>query len=148
VRKQLRRSQVIAFFTALPPCLIGMVACATAHYWARELRKLGHEVRAGEGSKTYVKRNKNDAADAVRADQVGRAAGSVDAAPHARRADTPAHPDHQRVAGASSRARHQGDAGVNELQAIVADDRDEPAKPGRKRDSTNFTKRAHGPVAG
>ena len=45
VRKQLRRSQVIAFFKALPPCLIGMEACATAHYWARELRKLGHKVR-------------------------------------------------------------------------------------------------------
>src|SRR5216684_4201324 len=45
VRKQLRRSQVIAFFEALAPCLIGMEACATAHYWARELTKLGHEVR-------------------------------------------------------------------------------------------------------
>ena len=45
VRKQLRRSQVLAFFKALPPCLVGMEACATAHYWARELTKLGHEVR-------------------------------------------------------------------------------------------------------
>ena len=45
VRKQLRRNQVIAFFKALPPCLVGMEACATAHHWARELRKLGHEVR-------------------------------------------------------------------------------------------------------
>ena len=44
VRKQLRRSQMMAFFKALPPCLIGMEACATAHYWARELTKLGHEV--------------------------------------------------------------------------------------------------------
>ena len=42
VRKQLRRSQVLAFFKALPPCLVGMEACATAHYWARELTKLGH----------------------------------------------------------------------------------------------------------
>src|ERR1022692_3098078 len=66
VRKQLRRSQVIAFFAALPPCLIGMEACATAHYWARELRKLGHEVRLMPANdvKAYVKRNKNDAADA------------------------------------------------------------------------------------
>ena len=40
VRKQLRRSQVLEFFKALPPCLIGMEACATAHYWARELTKL------------------------------------------------------------------------------------------------------------
>jgi hypothetical protein len=42
VRKRLRRSQVLAFFKALPPCLIGMEACATAHYWAREPTKLGH----------------------------------------------------------------------------------------------------------
>src|SRR5207244_10519503 len=66
MRKQLRRSQVIAFFSALPPCLIGMEACATAHYWARELRKLDHEVRLmpAKDVKAYLKRNKNDAADA------------------------------------------------------------------------------------
>ena len=66
VRKQLRRSQVLAFFKALPPCLIGMEACATAHYWARELTKLGHQVRLmpPKDVKAYVKRNKNDAADA------------------------------------------------------------------------------------
>src|ERR1700737_4262440 len=66
VRKQLRRSQVLAFFEALPPCLIGMEACATAHYWARELTKLGHRVRLmpAKDVKAYVKRNKNDAADA------------------------------------------------------------------------------------
>ena len=54
------------FFAALPPCLIGMEACATAHYWARELTKLGHEVRLmpARDVKAYVKRNKNDAADA------------------------------------------------------------------------------------
>jgi len=45
VRKQLRPGQVMKFFEALPPCLVGMEACATAHYWARELTKLGHEVR-------------------------------------------------------------------------------------------------------
>src|SRR6266702_7058707 len=66
VRKQLRRSQVLAFFKALPPCLIGMEACATAHYWARELTKLGHKVRLmpAKDVKAYLKRNKNDAADA------------------------------------------------------------------------------------
>jgi transposase len=66
VRKQLRRSQVLAFFKALPPCLIGMEACATTHYWARELTKLGHQVRLmpAKDVKAYVKRNKNDAADA------------------------------------------------------------------------------------
>src|SRR6516164_1579872 len=45
VRKQLRRGQVMKFFAALPPCLVGMEACARAHHWARELTKLGHEVR-------------------------------------------------------------------------------------------------------
>jgi transposase len=66
VRRQLRRSQVMGFFEALAPCLIGMEACATAHYWARELTKLGHEVRLmpAKDVKAYVKRNKNDAADA------------------------------------------------------------------------------------
>jgi transposase len=66
IRKQLRRSQMLAFFKALPPCLIGMEACATAHYWARELTKLGHQVRLmpAKDVKAYVKRNKNDAADA------------------------------------------------------------------------------------
>jgi len=66
VRKQLRRSQVLAFFKALPPCLFGIEACATAHYWARELTKLGHQVRLmpAKDVKAYVKRNKNDAADA------------------------------------------------------------------------------------
>ena len=66
VRKQLRRSQVLEFFKALRPCLVGMEACATAHYWARELTKLGHQVRLmpAKDVKAYVKRNKNDAADA------------------------------------------------------------------------------------
>src|SRR5437660_1435957 len=66
VRKQLRRGQVMAFFEALAPCLVGMEACATSHHWARELAKLGHEVRLmpAKDVKAYVKRNKNDAADA------------------------------------------------------------------------------------
>src|SRR6267142_1822521 len=66
VRKQLRRCQVTAFFEALAPCLVGMEACATSHHWARELTKLGHEVRLmpAKDVKAYVKRNKNDAADA------------------------------------------------------------------------------------
>ena len=66
VRKQLRRSQMLAVFNGLPPCLIGLEACATAHYWARELTKLGHTVRLmpARDVKAYVKRNKNDAADA------------------------------------------------------------------------------------
>ena len=66
VRRQLKRRQVLQFFAAMRPCLIGMEACATAHHWARELMKLGHEVRLMPPRyvKPYVKRNKNDAADA------------------------------------------------------------------------------------
>jgi transposase len=66
IRRQLKRSQVLAFFKKLPPCLVGMEACATSHYWAREIAKLGHEVRMMPARyvKAYVKRNKNDAADA------------------------------------------------------------------------------------
>ena len=67
VARQLRRGQVIDFFGKLPPCLIGMEACATAHHWARELTALGHTVRLMPASyvKAYVKRSKNDAADAA-----------------------------------------------------------------------------------
>ena len=65
--KQLRRNQVIPFFEKLEPCLVGMEACATAHYWARELIKLGHDVRMIPPVyvMAYVKRSKNDAADAA-----------------------------------------------------------------------------------
>jgi transposase len=66
VRKQVRRSQMMPFFEGLAPCLVGMEACATSHHWARELTRLGHEVRLmpAKDVKAYVKRNKNDAADA------------------------------------------------------------------------------------
>src|ERR1700738_3116533 len=66
VRKQVRRGQELKFFAPLPPCLVGMEACATAHYWARELTKLGHEGRLmpAEDVKAYIQHNKNDAADA------------------------------------------------------------------------------------
>jgi transposase len=64
--KRLRRGQVLAFFNRLPRCLVGLEACATAHYWARELGALGHEVRLmpAQYVKAYIKRNKHDAADA------------------------------------------------------------------------------------
>jgi len=67
VRRNLKRGQVLDWFAKLPPCLIGMEACGTAHYWARELRKLGHEVRLIPPiyAKAYVRRNKNDPADAA-----------------------------------------------------------------------------------
>jgi transposase len=66
LRKKLRRSQVLAFFATLEPTRIGIEACGGAHYWARELRRLGHEVvlLPPQYVKPYVKRGKNDAADA------------------------------------------------------------------------------------
>jgi len=66
LRKKLRRNEVLAFFAKLAPTVIGMEACGAAHYWARELRKLGHEVKlmAPQHVKAYVKRNKNDGRDA------------------------------------------------------------------------------------
>ena len=66
VRRQLKRIQVLKFFAKLPACLVGIEACATSHHWARELSKLGHDVRLMPPCyvKPYVKRNKNDAADA------------------------------------------------------------------------------------
>src|SRR3954467_14086995 len=66
-KRRLRRNQVLAFFAKLPSCLIGMEACATAHFWARELRRLGHEVRLipPQYVTPYVRRGKNDAADAA-----------------------------------------------------------------------------------
>lgn len=67
VRRQLRRGQVLGFFAGLAPCLVGMEACGSAHYWARELAALGHEVKLMPPSyvKPYVRRQKNDAADAA-----------------------------------------------------------------------------------
>jgi len=66
VRRSLRRAQMLPFFARLPSCLVGMEACGTSHYWARELIKLGHQVRLMPPAyvKPYVKRGKTDAADA------------------------------------------------------------------------------------
>jgi transposase len=66
IRRQLKRRQVLAFFEKLPPCLVGIEACASSHCWSRELQALGHTVRRMPPAyvKPYVKRQKNDAADA------------------------------------------------------------------------------------
>ena len=66
LRRKVRRDQLLKLFTGLEPCLVGMEACATAHHWARELGAIGHEVRLMPPAyvRAYVKRNKNDAADA------------------------------------------------------------------------------------
>ena len=66
VKRQLKRKDMLAFFEKLPPCLVGMEACGSAHYWAREIEKRGHKVKlmVPRYVKGYMKRGKNDAADA------------------------------------------------------------------------------------
>ena len=66
IRRQLKRRYVLAFFQKLSPCLVGIEACASSHHWSRELKALGHTVRLMPPAyvKPYVKRQKNDAADA------------------------------------------------------------------------------------
>jgi transposase len=66
IRRQLKRRSVLTFFQKLPPCLVGIEACASSHHWSRELKELGHTVRLMPPAyvKPYVKRQKNDAADA------------------------------------------------------------------------------------
>src|SRR5512139_1663061 len=66
IRRQLKRRYVLAFFQKLPSCLVGIEACASSHHWSRELKALGHTVRLMPPAyvKPYVKRQKNDAADA------------------------------------------------------------------------------------
>src|ERR1700726_2104014 len=156
VRKQLRRSQVIGFFKALPPCLVGMEACATAHYWARELRKLGHEVRLmpAKDVKAYVKRNKNDAADAesiceavrrptMRFVRIKSAEQQGQLMQHRTRDVL----IRQRTQIINALRAHlaelgivaaQGDTGVTELRAIVADDRDERFPIGARASGTGL----------
>src|SRR3979411_2653571 len=143
VRKQLRRGQVIGFFEALAPCLVGMEACATSHHWARELTKLGHEVRLmpAKDVKAYVKRNKNDAADAEAICEAVRRPTmrfvrikSAEQQGQLMQNRTRDGLISQRTQIINALRAHlaelgivaaQGDAGVNELRAIVADDRDE-----------------------
>ena len=97
LRRQLKRRYVLAFFQKLPPCLVGIEACASSHHWSRELQALGHTVRLMPPAyvKPYVKRHKNDATDAeaiceavtraehaVRRDQDARATELPDTAPY------------------------------------------------------------------
>ena len=66
IRRQIKRRYMLAFFQKLPPCLVGIEACASAHHWSRELQAIGHSVRLMPAAyvRPYVKRHKNDATDA------------------------------------------------------------------------------------
>src|SRR6202049_741131 len=162
VRKQLRRSQVLGFFKALPPCLIGMEACATAHYWARELTKLGHKVRLmpARDVKAYVKRNKNDASDAeaiceavrrptVRSVQVKSAEQQSQLMLHRARDLLM----RQRTQVINALRAHlaelgitaaQGTAGLKELLKVIASDADERLPAGAHARLVVVAARAHG----
>lgn len=106
LQRQLRRAQLLMFFANLPPCLVGIEACASAHHWARKLSKLGHQVKLmpPQFVKAYVKTNKNDARDAEAiceavarpnmrfvAVEDSRAAGAADAASSATASGDGAH---------------------------------------------------------
>ena len=120
IRRQLRRRHVLAFFEKLPPCLVGIEACASSHHWSRELQAIGHTVRLMPPAyvKPYVKRQKNDMADAeaiceavTRANmrscqQRRRTAELSDASPHTSSVHPPADRGDQSDPGASSRVRH------------------------------------------
>ena len=97
-RRKLSRGKLLSFLASQPPCTVAMEACASAHYWGREIAALGHEVRLVPPIyvKPFVKRHKNDAADAeaiteaalasdhaLRSGQVRNAAGAGDALSHA-----------------------------------------------------------------
>ena len=121
LRRKLQRAEVLAFFASLPPCLVGIEACSTAHHWAREIRALGHKVRLMPASyvKPYVKRGKTDSADAeaiceavtrpsyaLRADQDRGAASGADAAPDTRPAGSATDHAGECAARAHGRAGH------------------------------------------
>src|SRR5262249_51372480 len=127
--KSVRRAQMLAFFSKLSPCLVGIEACGTSHYWARELIRLGHEVRLMPPAyvKPYVKRGKTDAADAeavceavtrptmrYRAGQVAGAAGGAIDAPGARSAGQAARAADQHAPWSTGRIwrRHPQGAGA------------------------------------
>ena len=110
LRKKISRARLLPFFASQPPCRVVLEACGGAHHWARELIKLGHRVQliAPAYVKPFVKRQKNDAADAeaiceaaqrpsmrFRAGQVGSAAGCGDGVPRARPAGAAKDPDQQ-----------------------------------------------------
>ena len=134
LRRRLGRSKLLTFFARPPPCLIGMEACSSAHHWARELARFGHEVRLipPQYVKPYVKRNKTDAADAeaicdggdetehaVRGDQDARTAKHSGPASRSSIAGTATNGNHQRGPRAVERiwpGGRQGSCRVVELQ--------------------------------
>ena len=147
LKKRLARGKVREFFANLPPCLVGLEACAAAHHWARELAKLGHTVRLMPPRyvRPYVKTNKHDAADAEAICEAVRRPGMrfVPAKSEDQQASLMLHRVRelllkQRTATANALRAHlaefgivaaQGRAGLRELLAVVADQEDRRLPP-------------------
>jgi transposase len=118
IHRQLSRSQMVAFFEKLPPCLIGMEACASAHHWARTLQQMGHTVRliAPQFVKPYIKNQKNDANDAEGiCEAVGR--------PNMRfvTVKTTEQQDIQAIHRIRSELVHQRTAKANQIRGLLAE---------------------------
>jgi len=142
LRKRLRRPDMLRFFASLPPCLIGIEACSASHHWARELIRLGHEVRVMPARyvKPYVQRGQERCSrcgsnlrssespdDAVRDNQDSRAAGRADAAPRSRAPREAADHVGESDPRLPRRIRDRGASGYQasfELIAVINDDAD------------------------
>jgi len=133
IRKQLKRARVIPFFMKLPPCLVGIEACASSHHWARELTALGHEVKLSPPA--YVKPYGQAAEErccrcrgnlrggaapqhAVRAHQAARTASRPGAAPDAASPHPPANCGHELDQGTSCRVRDRRPSGTQRRGCI------------------------------
>ena len=131
-RRKVSREKLLYFLAALPRCVVAMEACASAHHWGREIMQLGYDVRLVPPIyvKPFVKRQKNDAADAeaiceaaaapdhaLCGGEGGRATGKGDAVPHARSSGAPAHADDQRATWPPGRVRRRCPAGCGSCRS-------------------------------
>ena len=133
LRKKLRRAEVLGFFAQLPPCLVAMEACGGAHFWGRELAKPGHDIKLIPPAyvKPFVKRQKNDTADAEAICEAARHAlrareergnlGRGQCLPRAGAADQAAHPGDQRAPRTPGRVRLGRAAGRDQCPAARRD---------------------------
>jgi transposase len=120
-RKKLRRHQVLTFFAAQPPCTVAMEACGSSHHWAREIGRLGHTVRLIPPAyvKPFVKRQKNDAADAEAICEAAQRPTMRFVAPKSEQMQA-ANPDHQCPARSSGRVRDRGGQRAGSRSAACA----------------------------
>ena len=131
-RRKVSRERLTDFLASQPRCVVAMEACASAHHWGREIMQLGHDVRLVPPIyvKPFVKRQKNDAADAeaiceaaqrpdhaLRGGEGGRATSKGNAVPHARSSGAPAYADDQRATWPPGRVRRRCSAGCGSCRS-------------------------------